>query len=60
MELLKGKTGNIEALIAKTNILLKDFSEKRESFKGSSLFSRDREHFLQVESFETAIHSHQR
>ena len=47
MELLKGKLGNIEALIAKTNILLKDFSENANPPKDQVSLAETEEHFLQ-------------
>ena len=47
VELLKGKLGNIEALIAKTNTLLKDFSENANPSKDQVSFAETEEHFQQ-------------
>ena len=47
VELLKGKLGNIEALIAKTNILLKDFSENANPPKDQVSLAETEEHFQQ-------------
>ena len=47
MELLKGKLGNIEVLIAKTNTLLNDFSENANPSKDQVSFAETEEHFQQ-------------
>ena len=47
MELLKGKLGNIEVLIAKTNTLLKDFSENANPPKDQVSLAETEEHFQQ-------------
>ena len=47
VELLKGKLGNIEVLIAKTNTLLNDFSENANPSKDQVSFAETEEHFQQ-------------
>ena len=47
VELLKGKLGNIEVLIAKTNTFLNDFSENANPSKDQVSLAETEEHFQQ-------------